>query len=128
MNGDGFRSVRARRILTAGPRGDEPWSDIGGIRMGRKLTRRQWLARGCAAASSLAVAGAHAQPPAPRVTAREPFDILITGGRVVDGSGNPWFRADVGLRGDRVAAVGRLGQAAAKVRIDAAGQVVAPGF
>ncbi len=96
--------------------------------MGRKLTRRQWLARGSAAAAGLAVAVAQAQPPALRVTAREPFDILITGGRVVDGSGNPWFRADVGLRGDRVAAVGRLGQATAKVRIDAAGQVVAPGF
>src|SRR5947208_10220485 len=56
------------------------------------------------------------------------FDVLITGGRVVDGSGNPWFRADVGIRGDRVAAVGMLTKAEAKTRIDAAGKVVAPGF
>src|SRR6266576_850170 len=37
------------------------------------------------------------------------FDILITGGRVVDGSGNPWFHADVGITGDRLTAVGPLG-------------------
>src|SRR5205085_9290673 len=57
-----------------------------------------------------------------------PFDVLIAGGRVVDGGGGPWVRADVGLRGGRVAAVGRLGDAAAALRIDAAGKVVAPGF
>src|SRR6187397_1521326 len=58
-----------------------------------------------------------------------PFDILITNGRVFDGAGNPWIRADVGIRGDRVAAVGALaGAAAAATTIDAAGRVVAPGF
>src|SRR6266550_94100 len=56
------------------------------------------------------------------------FDILITGGRVVDGSGNPWFHADMGITGDRLTAVGPLGQAEARVRIDAAGKVVSPGF
>ncbi len=56
------------------------------------------------------------------------FDLLILNGKVIDGSGNPWFRADVAIRGDRIAAVGRLGQAEAKTRIDAAGKVVAPGF
>jgi N-acyl-D-amino-acid deacylase len=58
----------------------------------------------------------------------DPFDILITNGRVFDGSGNPWFRADVGVRGDRIAAVGKLDGAAAKVRIDAANRAVSPGF
>ncbi len=58
----------------------------------------------------------------------DPFDLLITGGRVVDGSGTPWFRADVGIRGDRIAAVGPLAQAPADRRINAAGKVVAPGF
>jgi N-acyl-D-amino-acid deacylase len=56
------------------------------------------------------------------------FDILITGGRVVDGSGLPWFRADVGIRGDRIAAVGVLTGAQAGLHLDAAGKVVAPGF
>jgi N-acyl-D-amino-acid deacylase len=56
------------------------------------------------------------------------FNVLITGGRVVDGSGLPWFRADVGIRGDRVAAVGMLAGAQAKLHIDAGGKVVAPGF
>jgi N-acyl-D-amino-acid deacylase len=56
------------------------------------------------------------------------FDLLVTGGRVVDGSGNPWFHGDIGVRGDRITAVGRLAGAEARVRIDAADKVVAPGF
>ena len=55
-------------------------------------------------------------------------DLLFAGGRVVDGTGAPWFRADVCVVGDRVAAVGRLGGIEAKRRIDAARLVVAPGF
>jgi N-acyl-D-amino-acid deacylase len=56
------------------------------------------------------------------------FDLLITGGRILDGSGNPWYRADVGIRGDRIAGVGPLGQAETRLRIDATGKTVAPGF
>ena len=56
------------------------------------------------------------------------FDFILAGGRVVDGTGSPWFRADVGVRGDRIAAVGALGQAETRHRLDVAGQVVAPGF
>jgi N-acyl-D-amino-acid deacylase len=56
------------------------------------------------------------------------FDVVIRNGRVVDGAGNPWFRADVGVRGGRIAAVGRLGDKSADRVIDAAGRVVAPGF
>ncbi len=56
------------------------------------------------------------------------FDLIIAGGRVVDGSGTPWFRADVGIRGDRIAAVGPLAHAQAGRRIAVAGKVVAPGF
>jgi N-acyl-D-aspartate/D-glutamate deacylase len=60
-----------------------------------------------------------------------PFDVLIRGGRVVDGSGNPWFEGDVALQGDRIAAVappGRIPDAQARETVDAAGMVVAPGF
>jgi N-acyl-D-amino-acid deacylase len=56
------------------------------------------------------------------------FDILITGGKIVDGTGLPWFYGDLGIRGDRIAAVGRLAGAQAAARIDAAGKVVSPGF
>ena len=56
------------------------------------------------------------------------FDVLITGGRVLDGTGLPWFAADIGVRGDRIAAVGALGHAEAALRLDATGKAVAPGF
>lgn len=56
------------------------------------------------------------------------FDILIRGGQVLDGTGAPAARVDVGIRGDRIAAVGALGSASAKRVIDAAGLTVAPGF
>lgn len=66
-------------------------------------------------------------PPGPS-EAPAPFDLLITGGRVVDGSGAPWFAADVGVRGGKIAEVGVLSGRAAKRTIDARGLVVAPGF
>jgi N-acyl-D-amino-acid deacylase len=57
------------------------------------------------------------------------YDVLIRNGRVVDGSGNPWTYADVGVISDRVAFVGRAGQGlTAKRTIDATGLIVAPGF
>jgi dihydroorotase/N-acyl-D-amino-acid deacylase len=59
---------------------------------------------------------------------RAPFDILIRGARVVDGSGSPWFYADIGVRGDTIAEVGDLGNASSAVTIDGRGMVAAPGF
>ena len=56
------------------------------------------------------------------------FDLLITGGRVIDGSGLPWFRADVGITGDRITAIGNLAKADTRRRIDAADKVIAPGW
>ncbi len=56
------------------------------------------------------------------------FDLIIRGGQVVDGTGNPWVRADVAVRGDRIARIGRLPGAAAERVIDAEGLVVTPGF
>jgi N-acyl-D-amino-acid deacylase len=60
--------------------------------------------------------------------AAAPFDVIIEHGHVIDGTGAPWYAADVGIRGGRIVAIGRLEKATAKRRIDAAGQVVAPGF
>ena len=62
------------------------------------------------------------------VPAPTSFDVIFAGGRVVDGTGAPWFRADVGIAGDRIGAIGELSRAAAKRRIDANRLVVAPGF
>lgn len=56
------------------------------------------------------------------------FDILLLGGTVIDGTGTDGFRADVGLFGGKIAAIGDLSQAEAARRIDCAGQVVCPGF
>ena len=56
------------------------------------------------------------------------FDMLIRGGRVLDGTGNPWFRADIGIRGNRIVALGDLRNARAPRTLDAAGLYVSPGF
>ena len=60
--------------------------------------------------------------------AQPTFDLLIRNGRVMDGTGNPWTRADVAVRGDRIVGVGRLPGASATVVIDAADRLVTPGF
>jgi N-acyl-D-aspartate/D-glutamate deacylase len=56
------------------------------------------------------------------------FDLVIRGGRIVDGTGNPWFSGDVAIRGDRIVALGRVAPGAGNREIDARGLVVAPGF
>ena len=60
--------------------------------------------------------------------ATSPYDIVIRDGRIVDGTGSPWYAGDIGIRGGRVAAIGRLADAPARRTIDARGMVVAPGF
>ena len=57
----------------------------------------------------------------------EVYDVLIRNGRIIDGTGSPWYAGDVGIRGGRIAAIGTLGGAARRT-VDAAGMVVAPGF
>lgn len=60
--------------------------------------------------------------------AGDSYDILILNGRIIDGTGNPWFRSDVGIRGEKIAAVGMLRGATARRTIDAEGNIVSPGF
>jgi len=77
-----------------------------------------------AAAAALTITAAASAPSAPQ----DSLDVVIAGGRIVDGTGAPWFVADVGIKGDRIVAIGDLKGATAKTRIDATGLVVAPGF
>jgi dihydroorotase/N-acyl-D-amino-acid deacylase len=56
------------------------------------------------------------------------FDLVITNGHIIDGTGSPWYAADLGIRDGKVAAIGNLATAPRKRTIDAAGKVVAPGF
>jgi dihydroorotase/N-acyl-D-amino-acid deacylase len=80
------------------------------------------LLGGTAAAARLAAQVPNAPPT---------FDVVIEGGRIVDGTGNAWYPGDVGIRGDRIVAItprGMLRDADTKLRVDATGRVVSPGF
>jgi len=57
-----------------------------------------------------------------------PFDLVITNGHIIDGTGSPWYSGDVGIRDGRIAAIGNLSSVARKRTVDAQGKVVAPGF
>ena len=56
------------------------------------------------------------------------FDLVITNGHIIDGTGSPWYSGDLGIRDGKIAAIGNLSAAPRKRTIDAAGKVVAPGF
>ncbi|MBY0326253.1 MAG: amidohydrolase family protein, partial [Gemmataceae bacterium] len=56
------------------------------------------------------------------------FDILLKNGKIIDGTGTPWFLGDVALMGDKIAAVGNLSQASAQQVLDCTGKVISPGF
>jgi N-acyl-D-aspartate/D-glutamate deacylase len=60
--------------------------------------------------------------------AQASYDVILRNGRVLDGAGNPWFRGDIAIQGDRIAAVGDLGDARATDEWDVTGLYVAPGF
>src|SRR5688500_5646001 len=61
------------------------------------------------------------QPPAA-------YDLVIINARIIDGTGNPWFRGSIAITGGRIVKVGRLDKADAKFVLDAKNQIVAPGF
>jgi N-acyl-D-amino-acid deacylase len=76
----------------------------------------------------LGIASTAATSACARPAAQQPFDLLIAGGSVLNGEGTPAVRADVGIRGGRIASIGDLQTATAARRIDAAGLIIAPGF
>ncbi len=85
-----------------------------------RVIPRPWISR-----SLLALGGALALAGLLRA---EHFDVLIRGGRVLDGTGTPWYAADIGIRGPQIVAVGRLAGATAAQVVEAQGLFVAPGF
>jgi len=64
----------------------------------------------------------------PSASQSESYDLVIANGRIVDGSGNPWYSGDVAIRGDRIAKIGTVDRSKARRVVDATGLVVAPGF
>ncbi|HEX9895190.1 MAG TPA: hypothetical protein VGA78_14760, partial [Gemmatimonadales bacterium] len=62
------------------------------------------------------------------MTQAAPYDLIVTGGRIVDGTGAPGFHADLGVRDGKIAAIGRLRGQPARRTLEATGLVVAPGF
>ena len=77
-------------------------------------------------AVAILIAAAACVPAAPGGST--PFDVVIANGHVIDGTGSPWYAADVGIRSGKIAAIGNLSGATATRRLDAHGMVVAPGF
>jgi N-acyl-D-amino-acid deacylase len=73
---------------------------------------------------SIALSSQAAAPAA----AAEAFDTVIVNGHIIDGTGSPWYTADLGIRDGRIAAIGNLAAAPRRQTIDAGGRVVAPGF
>ncbi len=100
-----------------------------GPRAAAPALRTGWLAALLGLAIATGAAPAPAREPAPASEPAPPvYDLIIEHGHVVDGTGAPWYAADIGIRSGRIAAIGRLGRAKAKQRIDAANRIVAPGF
>ncbi len=64
----------------------------------------------------------------PQEPAAQTYDLVIANGRIVDGTGSPWYAGDIAIRDGRIAAIGSLAGVSTKRVIDAAGLVVAPGF
>jgi N-acyl-D-amino-acid deacylase len=76
------------------------------------------------------IAAAAYDAPLETTSASDPadYDLIIRNGHILDGAGNPWYAADVAVKGDRIAAIGDLRAAHAKQEIDATGRIVSPGF
>jgi N-acyl-D-amino-acid deacylase len=91
-------------------------------------SRRRFLARSAAAVAGLALPAAIFNTVRSAFAADEPFDFLITGGTVVDGTGGKRIVADVAVRQGKIVKVGAIGKAPAARTLDATGLIVAPGF
>lgn len=88
------------------------------------MSPRNCRKRGCALSAVAALIGCCAWAESKPAS----FDILITNGRIIDGTGSPWYAGELGIRAGRIAAIGHLADATCERTIDAQGKIVAPGF
>jgi dihydroorotase/N-acyl-D-amino-acid deacylase len=89
-------------------------------------TTNSWLPGIKPLLTILLLAAAHASWA--QVRPAQPFDLVITNGHIIDGTGSPWYSGDVGIRNGRIAAIGNLGDSPRTRTIDAQSKVIAPGF
>src|SRR5436190_16238987 len=94
----------------------------------QRVSRRQFLARSTATAAGLALPAAVFSSACQVFAADEPFDLLISGGTVVDGTGGKRIAADVAVRMGKIVKVGAIGKAPSARTLDAKGLIVSPGF
>ncbi len=90
--------------------------------------RRVMICAGALFAVGAAVVGMRSVARQEGNAGAESYDVIIRGGHILDGTGNPWYAADIAIRGDKIAAIGKLDNASAKQTIDVTGKIVAPGF
>jgi N-acyl-D-amino-acid deacylase len=90
--------------------------------MAQRVSRRRFLGQGGSLAVAMTTLGPGALAFAPS------FDVVVKGGTILDGTGGPAWKADVGIVGDTIAAVGSIDPAQGRRAIDASGMYVAPGF
>jgi N-acyl-D-amino-acid deacylase len=115
--------LNADRATTQGTRPSAAKADCGFA-----VSRRHFLGRAAAVAAGFALPAGVFNSARPAYAADEPFDMLITGGTVVDGTGGKRIAADVGVRNGRIVKVGTIGAAPAGRTLDAKGLFVSPGF
>src|SRR5262249_8219462 len=134
--GDGALQAGGRRRRRRAGRRPPPWArqappgiprrrrPLGRQRRSRPTARSPVeLTRVRAVVTAGLLLGAHAA-----LAQRPSYDVVIHGGRVVDGSGAPWYWGDVGIKDGKIAAIGRIEASAGTRAIDATGLVVVPGF
>ncbi|MDP9159034.1 MAG: D-aminoacylase [Acidobacteriota bacterium] len=90
----------------------------------RKIYAYKWVALTVVLLSTLTIG----EPLCAQTASTTPFDVVITKGHIIDGTGSPWYSGDIGIREGKIATIGNLTSAPRKQTIDAAGKVVAPGF
>lgn len=90
--------------------------------------RRMMIGAGVLFVAGVAVVGMRSVARQEANAGAESYDVIIRGGHILDGTGNPWYAADIGIRSDKIVAIGKLDGATAKQTINATGKIVAPGF